>query len=357
MRTLAIALTVLLCLSPSSAGEAPDPAMNAISYFTDARAERMQPAIDLLIEKGDAARIAVARPNAREASSEGPERMAYDGVSYCIDVARRYAATDAGSVSRWMTLDELMRSGWRGHVAAVVRRAGMTPLDAARVLAERAEAELAVQECFAAALGDEKAQELAVASAARRGNAIVPHALAVLAISPWIASAGWPGGSTVMHQRLAVRILTALNARVAIPYLLLHVDAPSAMLQFDALRALTLLTGDDSWATKDISKGAELAGHRAVWWKLHGKDHATGARWCALTALAVATEFLVSLELTRKSAANPADESPEPVAHLLGCLEWMTGYTAAGFREDDDDSAFGRGHYVADAIRHFQGLD
>lgn len=358
MRHVAIALAVLLCLSPSWAGESPDPVMNAYSYFEDARPEMHQPAIALLIEKGDAARLAEARGVHRdEWAADSRERVAYDGVAYGIDVAQRYAAAEAGSVSRWMILDEVMRSAWRVHVGAVLRRAGLTALDAARVLAERAQAELACEECFATALADQKTQDLAIADATRKGNAIVPHALAVLGIPPWIAFAGWPAGPTVIHQRLAVRILTALKAKVAVPYLLLHVDAPSAMLQFDVLRALAQLTGDDKWSAQDVSKGAELAARRLAWWKLNGKGYAEGARWCALTGLAVAAEFLVSTGLTSKPAANLGDESPDPVAHLLGCLEWLTGDTDPAYRSENPDSAFGRGHYVAAAIRHLQGLD
>ncbi|MFO0933663.1 MAG: hypothetical protein U1E39_13275 [Planctomycetota bacterium] len=358
MRTLAIALTVLLRLSPSSAGEAPDPVMSAFSYFEDARPEMQQPAINLLIEKGDAARLAQARQAHRDDhSADSRERVAYDGVAYCLDVARRYAASEAGSVSRWMILDELMRSGWRAHVGAVLRRAGLTALDAARVLSERAQAELAYQECSGAALGDQKAQDLAVASAARWGNAIVPHALGVLAIPPWIAVAGWPAGSIVMQQRLAVRVLTALNARVAIPYLLVHVLGPSAMLQFDVLHALAQLTGDTAWDGRDLSNLSELATQRLAWWKREGKAHAEGARWCALAGLSVAADFAASASLNSTPSPANLDGSPDPVMHFFGCLEWLTGYPEPVHKGVVGADAFVRSLQISDAIRHFQGLD
>lgn len=359
MRTFVLALTLAVSMgpSPSWAGDAPDPVMSAYSYFEDARPELQQPAIELLIERGDVARLAEARrAHGDDWTADSPTRVAYDGVAYGIDVARRYAAAEAGSVSRWMILDELMRSAWRAHVGAVLRRAGLTALEAARVLAERAQAELACQECFATAARDERTQELAVADALRRGNAIVPHALAILAISPWIAFAGWPEEPTVLRQRLATRILAGAKATVAVPYLLVHVDAPSAMLQFDVLRALSELTADGTWGAKDLDP-ADLASRRLGWWKLHGKGHADGARWFALSGLAIATNYLAWAELTSKPAATSGDESPEPVAHLLGCVEWLTGYTVPRYRSESPDSAFGRGHYVAVAIRHFQGLE
>lgn len=358
MRTPAIALALLFCLPPSWAGEAPDPVTNAYSYFEDARPEMSQPAIDLLIAAGDSAQLAQARQAHRDDSpADSRERVAYDGVAYGLDVARRYSAAEAGSVSRWMILDELMRSAWRSQVNAVLRRAGLTALDAARVLAERAEAEVVCQECLAAALADQKAQDLAVAQATRKGNAVIPHALAVLAIPPWIALAGWPGGFTVMQQRLAVRMLTALNARVAVPYLLVHVDGPSAMLQFDVLHALAQLTGDDAWNRRDLSSLPDLAAHRLAWWKREGKGHADGARWCALAGLDVAADFAASAWINSKPAPATLGESPDPVVQFFGCLEWLTGYPEPVHKGVVAADAFVRSLQIADAIRHFQGLD
>jgi hypothetical protein len=141
---------------------------------------------------------------------------------------------------------------------------------------------------------------------------------------------------------------------VAVPYLLVHVDAPSAMLQFDVLRALSGSRRTEPGVPKTSIPRTWLRGA----WVVEAPREGTRRRRevVALSGLAIATNYLAWAELTSKPAATSGDESPEPVAHLLGCVEWLTGYTVPRYRSESPDSAFGRGHYVAVAIRHFQGL-
>jgi len=354
VRRLVIALAVLLPAAFTIAADPPDPVVESLPDFEDARPEVHQRAIDRLIETADAARVLkMARIGVDVPASDDAERVRYGGAAYGIELARRYAATELGSVARWMTLEELMRSAWKGHATSVLRRAGLSERDAARVLIERAQARLACQECFDQALADDHAQNVAVAEVARRGHAVVPQALGVLAVAPWIAASGWPEGPTVMKQRVAVKIVTMAKARVAVPYLLQHVDAPSAMLQFDVLRALTELTGDAAWAASDLSKLDALSAQRTAWWKREGSAYGEAARWFALDGLQLAADYQFAVVRGSKVDPYQVDASPNPLAHLFKTIELLTGRQAP----DDRGIPCTRLWDVVEAIRHFEGLE
>lgn len=346
-----VVASLLSVSSPVVADDANDRSANALSAVADDRPSIHRRAMEVLIEDADAGHVDAARGAATSVAL----RSRLDGVAYGIDVARRFASAEAGSVARWMTLEEWMRSDGACGVRAVLRRAGLADGVAARVLSERAEAARACHECLdeALAVGDTPARDEVVAKAARSGAAVVPHAVAALAIPPWIAAAGWPGGPTVIRQRMAVRLLVALRARVAVPALLLHVDAPSAFLQFDVLRGLADLSGDAAWKAVEVSQTDVLRARRVEWGRREGRKDRDAVRWVGLEALRATADYLAAAAWTSRRRPAAIEGAPDPVAELFAALEAVSGYTPPTKGGDAGDVHAALERVVA-AVRHFE---
>lgn len=315
-RGVLVAVVLVVCLG--RAGAAPDPMDQAVTWLADPDPAVRARAFDVLVLRAEPAQLSDdVRPGA---SAE--VRAALHGVRYLVVMATRLAAFAPDAAGRYFVLDEVLRSPWAAHADAWLARAGLFPKDAARLLAQRAAAREAFEAYQVAAWGtmaNDPSKE--VDAIAKVGPSVLPHLVLPLANPPWLANQGWPTGPTVIRQRMSVWALKRMQARAAVPYLLLHVDAPSGTLQWDALDALATITGDASWKIDDLGDMERLRELRATWWKQHGAPYSGATRSLAIDALRNATDFLVSLRADPKHWRKAAwDGAPDPLLHLYEVL-------------------------------------
>lgn len=312
-------LALLSCVSPAAQAAPPDPLAQAVTWLGHADGAVRQRAFDVLVERADAARLV-------DPTSPAPTplvREALHGARYLVGLAERLKAAPAGRTARYVVLEEALRSSWSAHVEALLARAGLGPADARRLLAERAAARVAYDAYFEAAWESMMDPRAAVAAAVKVGPALVPHLVAPLAVAPWLTLEAWPQGEIAIRQRMSCWALQALRSPEAVPYLLAHVDAPSATLQFDVLTALAAITGDATWKV-DVGATDRLRALRTSWWARAGKPHASAARSWGLDALREATAYLVTVTSDpgqRRSVG--ADGGPDPLRDLCDRLRGL----------------------------------
>ncbi len=315
-------LLPLLVPGGAWAGDAPDPVSQALRLVGDARPELREAALRALVVGAPRERVEAARRDAAASGPQAAERLAgLARASHLIGVASRYAAAPAESVERWMWLEEAHADGGSLAGDAMLVRAGLGGEERERVLAARSTARADVLAYLDAAYAQAFDPAPVVGAAAKRGRAQVPALLRVLAGSPWRE---WPAGLRVMNQRFACGLLEALGAREAVPYLLMHVRAPSAWLQFDVLRALGTLTGDPAW-TREPTTGRdrfeEVVAYAPTFWTREGAAHAAAARWLALDALAHERDWRLSRAADPTHRENAGvDGGPDPHEWVFGFL-------------------------------------
>lgn len=316
-RFLSPLLCVFALLGSLRAEQPPDPVAQGLLLLADPRADVHEPALCALVAGAPPERIEAALKGAP--TPETLDRL--ERARHLIRVAASFAAAPAEGATRWMWLEEALSEGGGACAHAMLRRAGQPPLAAQRLLAEREAARGATQEYLAAAYENAFSPGPVVATAARRGASLVPHLLRLLASGPWRE---WPPGLRVMNQRFACWLLQALKPLEAVPYLLLHVSAPSATLQFDVLETLRALTGDPAWAMESRGGSAfdAAVAHVVPFWKRNGAALAGPARWMALDSLRHERDYLVS------RAADPGHRENMFVEGAPDPHEWLYDFLA-----------------------------
>lgn len=327
MRLLRALPLVFAVAHPVAAEEPASPLVQAQIWLTHEDAAVWQRAIDILVRRAEAGSLV----EGERVTASDEIRQRRRGALALILAAKRLGAAQQGSTQRFLALEEVLRSPWAAHVDALLERAGLSATEAARLLAERAAARAAYETYLEQAWASFNDPTVAVATATKVGSALVPHLLESLSVSPWLAHQGWPPGPSVMRQRMSVWALKALRTREAVPYLLLHVDAPSATLQWDAWDALQSLTGDKAWAPDQGTLSVEVARtQRARWWAREGAAHAAAARWLALDALRSASDYLVALRADPQHRSPVgSDGAPDPLVELFAVLHLLCALPTA----------------------------
>lgn len=190
---------------------------------------------------------------------------------------------------------------------ALLLRAGVSPAAFAKAEARLFAAGDAVWSYCDRDAPPSKAEDAAIASS---GDAALPHLLAILAGSPWIANYNFPDDRAVLRRVNAIRALRMVKSSASIPWILAQMIGPSAILEGDSRLFLAEVSpGDVKWdsITPDVTA-------LSAWWARQTPGvHLSGALFL-LSASDSEEDFLARTAET--------DAEKELPAYLAG-VRWL----------------------------------